>query len=228
MAEKSGELQKLKIECFLDEKYKQPVEDGDFVVMFNPNKYALHYEIEYGQRQPSGTSANAPSFSNIKSQELSLEFFIDGTGVTTGQAEDVQQKVDNFLDKAYTYDGKIHRNRYLRIIWGTLVFDCVLKSADITYTLFNSSGKPLRATINGKFLGFVNDELRERTMDKTSPDLTHVRTVPGRDRLDHMTYQIYKTPDYYIDVAQANNLTTFRKLKTGAQLVFPPVVKAKS
>lgn len=226
MAEPSGKLTKLKIECYADERYSNQV--GEFVALFNPNKYTTHYEIEYGQRQPSGTSANAPSFSNMKSQELSLEFFLDGTGVATEKPEDVQQKVDDFLDKAYHYDGQIHRNRYLRLIWSTLVFDCVLKSADIAYTLFNSSGKPLRATISGKFLGFVNDELRERKQGTNSPDLTHARTIQGRDRLDRMTYQIYKTPDYYIDVAKANGLTSFRKLKTGAQLLFPPIVKEKS
>jgi hypothetical protein len=225
MPEASGELTKLKIKCYSDDHYTDEV--GEFDVLFNPNRYTTRYEIEYGERQASGTSANAPSFSNLKSQELSLDFFLDGTGVATGQPEDVQQKVDAFLDKAYHYDGEIHRNRYLRLIWATLVFDCVLKSADITYTLFNSSGKPLRATISAKFLGFVNDELRDRQEDRSSPDVSHIRRVEGRDRIDRLTYQIYKTPNYYIDVAQANGLTSFRKLKPGLQLVFPPVVKEK-
>ncbi len=225
MTEANGRLTKLKIKCYSDDHYTDEVGEGEFVVLFNPNRYKTRYEIEYGgKRQASGTSANAPSFSNMKSQELSLEFFLDGTGVATGQQEDVQQKVDQFLDTVYEYDGEIHSNRYLRLIWGTLVFDCVLKSADITYNLFNSSGKPLRATISAKFLGFVNDELRERQEGKKSPNVTHVRLVEGRSRLDRMTHQIYQTPNYYIDVAQKNGLTSFRKLKTGRQLMFPPVV----
>ncbi len=222
MPEASGELTKLEIKYYSDDHYTDKV--SEFFVLFNPNRYTNRYEIEYGERQASGTSANAPSFSNMKSQELSLEFFLDGTGVATDQPEDLQQKVDEFLDSAYHYDGEIHRNRYLRLIWATLVFDCVLQSAEITYNLFDSSGKPLRATIGAKFLGFVNDELREQQEDSGSPDITHVRLVEGQDRLDRMTHQIYKTPNYYINVAQANGLTSFRKLKTGMQLVFPPVV----
>ena len=220
----SGNLIKLKIESYADETYNKQVGEP-FVAMFNPNKYSLKYEIEYGERQASGTAANAPSFSNMKSQELSLEFFLDGTGAAAGEKEDVQDKVDEFLEKSYEYDGEIHRSRYLRLIWSSLVFDCVLSSADINYNLFDSTGKPLRAKITAKFLGFVNDELRERLMDTSSPDLTHLWTVNGKERIDSLTFHIYKTPNYYIDVAAANGLINFRKLKAGDQLVFPPVVK---
>jgi hypothetical protein len=224
METQSGELVKLKIESFSDQEY-QNKDDGFFEVMFNPNQYTNKYEIQYDEQQASGTSANAPSFSNMKSQELTLELFLDGTGVATGKVEDVQSRVDEFLDRAYSYAGETHQNRYLRIIWSTLIFDCVLKSADITYTLFNSEGKPLRAKINAKLMGFVNDELREKKEGKTSPDLTHVYTVKGRERIDALSDRIYKTPAYYIDVAQANELSQFRKLGAGMQLIFPPVVK---
>ena len=223
MSQPTGQLVKLKIECYSDAEYTELVDE--FVTSFNPNKYTTKYEIEYSEQQPSGVAANAPSFSNMKSQELALEIFLDGTGVATGEVEDVEEKVEEFLDKVYEYDGEIHRNRYLRVIWGTLVFDCILKSADINYTLFNPQGLPLRAKIAAKFLGFVNDELREQRMKATSPDLTHVRTVEGKGRIDRMTNRIYKTPDYYIDIAQVNQLNNFRKLKAGDKLLFPPVVQ---
>lgn len=223
MNQPNGQLVKLKIECYSDAEYTTLVDE--FVTTFNPNKYTTKYEIEYSEQQPSGVAANAPSFSNMKSQELALEIFLDGTGVATGEVEDVEEKVEEFLDKVYEYDGEIHRNRYLRIIWGTLVFDCILKSADINYTLFNSQGRPLRAKIAAKFLGFVNDELREQQMNATSPDLTHLRTVEGKGRIDRMTNRIYKTPDYYIDIAKVNKLNNFRKLKAGDKLIFPPVVQ---
>ena len=221
-----GGLQKLIVESYSDERYEQLV--GEFTVVFNPNRYALKYEIEYDERQASGTAANAPSFSNMKSQELSLEFVIDGTGVASDAEIDVQEKVDEFLDHAYSYDGEIHSNRYLRVNWASLVFDCILKSADVNYKLFDPQGKPLRAAINAKFLGFVNDELREQRQDASSPDRSHVRAVEPRGRIDRMTHLIYRTPEYYIDIARANDLTSFRKLAVGDELVFPPVVRGSS
>ncbi len=219
--ENKGELKKLLIECYSDEKYTKMV--ASFSALFNPSKYSIKYEIEYGKRKPHGTAHSAPSFSNIKPQQLSLEFLIDGTGVTTGKKEDVGKKIREFLQKVYEYDGNIHRNRYLRIIWGELIFDCILKSANITYTLFEPSGKPLRAKINAEFEGFVNDELRAKRENKQSPDVTHVLTVKGGQRLDTLTHSVYRTPDYYIDVARVNRLVSFRKLKEGDRLLFPPL-----
>lgn len=221
--QESGNLVKLLIESFSDERFNQKI--GEFEVVFNPNQYTLKYGIEYDQRQASGTTGNAPSFANMKSQDLALEFMIDGTGVASDQAIDVQAKVDDFLDHCYTYDGEIHRNRYLRVNWASLVFDCVLKSADVKYTLFDPAGKPLRAKIAAKFLGFINDELRVQKADAASPDRRHVRTIGPRGRIDLMTHLIYRTPEYYIDIARANKLTGFRKLSVGEQLVFPPVVR---
>lgn len=221
--EPQGALQKLLIETYADEQYDRKV--GEFSALFNPDKYALKYEIEYNERQPAGTAANAPSFSNMKSQELALEFVIDGTGVASNEDVDVASTVDEFLDQCYAYDGEIHSNRYLRVSWASLIFDCILRSADVNYTLFTSSGKPLRAKIAAKFVGFVNDELRERQQDASSPDRHHIRQVGPRGRIDRMTHLIYDTPEYYIDVARTNDLTNFRKLAAGDELLFPPVVR---
>lgn len=220
----SGNLVKLKIKFFSDPKYSSEV-GQEFEAMFNPNKYSTKYEIEHDDNQAQGTSANSNAFGKMKPQELALEFFLDGTGVTSGTASDVQEKVDEFLQKAYEYKGDKHRSRYLRIWWSALVFDCVLTSAEISYTLFNSSGKPLRAKINARFKGFINDELRVRGEDAASPDLTHQRMVEGGQRIDYLTNQIYDSPDYYIDIARKNQLVGFRELRAGSTLFFPPVVK---
>ncbi len=221
---KTGALTKLYIEAFSNAEFEDKT-GKKFTAVFNPNKYNLRYEIVYGKRQATGTAANAPTFGHLKPQELALEFILDGTGVATGEKVDVQKKVDEFLKVAYKYEGKIHRNNYLRISWSTLIFDCTFVSADISYTLFDSTGYPLRATINAKFLGTVNEKLRKAIQGDTSPDLTHVRTVKGKNRIDTMTVKIYKTPDYYIDVARTNGLVNFRKLRPGNQLIFPPVTK---
>jgi hypothetical protein len=219
---KSGLLVKLYIEAYDDEKYKQK-QAKTFTAMFNPNKYNLKYEIEYDKKGASGSSPNAPKFSNMKQQELSLEFFLDCTGVENEEGVFVDQKVDDFLKLAYKYDGSKHKNNYLRVVWSYLVFDCVLKDADIAFTLFRSDGRPLRAKINAKFLGFVNDQKRILTDKAQSPDLTHYRVVKDKEKLPLMAQGIYGSNEYYLDVAKANGLVNFRKLKTGEQLYFPPL-----
>ncbi|MBL7731671.1 MAG: hypothetical protein JNM88_10875 [Chitinophagaceae bacterium] len=219
----SGTLEKIKIETYSDDKYQSKGSD-EFVAMFNPNKYTLKYEIEQNEKQGAGTSPPAPTFAKMKPQEMDLEFLLDGTGVTTGEATDVQQKIDEFLKAAYEFKGDEHKPRYLRIWWGkSFVFDCTLKSADINYTLFKADGTPLRVKINAKFSGFINDELREKKEDKQSPDITHLVTVPDKERIDYITYKEYKEEEWYIDVAIFNQLDNFRKLKTNSKLIIPPL-----
>jgi hypothetical protein len=40
-----------------------------------------------------------------------------------------------------------------------------------------------------------------------------------------MTFNIYKNDRYYLEVAKANRLNNFRKLKQGQQILFPPIEK---
>jgi hypothetical protein len=219
--QESGKLEKIRIETYQDDKYTNKA-DEVFDAMFNPSKYTLKYEIEQNERQGAGTSPAAPTFAKMKSQEIDLEFMVDGTGVS-GEVVDVQQKADEFLKAAYEFKGDKHKPRYLRIWWGkAFVFDCVLKSADINYTLFQPSGKPLRARINAKFTGFVNDTLRERKEDKESPDITHVLEVPPKERLDYLTFRQLDEARFYLQIAQFNKLNSFRKLRVGSTLIFPP------
>lgn len=219
--QESGKLEKIRIETYQDDKYTNKGTEV-FDAMFNPSKYTLKYEIEQNERQGAGTSPAAPTFAKMKSQEIDLEFMVDGTGVS-GEVVDVQQKADEFLKAAYEFKGDKHKPRYLRIWWGkAFVFDCVLKSADINYTLFQPSGKPLRARINAKFTGFVNDTLREKKEDKESPDITHVLEVPPKERLDYLTFRQLDEARFYFQVAQFNKLNSFRKLRVGSTLIFPP------
>jgi hypothetical protein len=218
----NGKLEKIKIESFLDDKYTQKGND-EFIAFLNPNKYTLKYEIEENDRKAAGSSAQAKSFAGMKPQEIDLEFVLDGTGVT-GKTADVQQLTDQFLKTAYNYQGDKHQPRYLRILWGkAFVFDCKLKIADINYTLFYPNGKPLRAKIAAKFSGFVNDVLRKKIEAKESPDITHFTPVLENERIDFMCSKEYDDSRYYIEIARVNNLTNFRKLKTGIYLQLPPL-----
>ncbi len=217
----TGKLKKLRIKAFKDPEYSE--ESGEFEVMYNPQEYSINYQIESDAAQGIGSSGSGPDFKKIKPENLSLDFVFDGTGVTTGKKVDVEKKVEEFLDVAYQFKGDKHRPRYLKILWGTLIFNCVLKKSSVKYTLFESDGTPLRAKINATFEGFVEDKKRAAEEDKSSPDLTHYREVNDGDTLPLMCYRIYGNSKYYQQVARVNDLQNFRKLETGTILYFPPL-----
>lgn len=216
-----GKLEKLLIEAYRDAEYTDK-DSVEFTAMFNPQQYAIKYEVESDDTSGSGTSGSAPTFQRLKPQDLTLDFTIDGTGAT-GETVDVPDKIEEFLAVAYEYHGDEHRPRYLKIIWGTLIFKCVLKSANIQHSLFNPEGKSLRAKITSIFTGFIEDNLRAAQEDSSSPDLTHMRVVKDGDTLPLMVFKIYGDSKYYFQVAKVNNLKNLKKLKTGQKIYFPPL-----
>jgi hypothetical protein len=160
----------------------------------------------------------------VKPGDMTLTFFIDGTGAN-GHRVEVQDQVAKF-QTVTGYNGKIHRPNYLVVMWGTLrVRRCVLKSASIAYKLFKPSGVPLRAVITAAFSDNSDDATRVAIAQDQSPDLTHIRLVKAGDTLPGLCYQVYNDPEYYLDVARTNRIDNFRKLSPGTKIVFPPLEK---
>ena len=218
-----GTLEKLKILAF-DKPDYSGAHIGEFVSFVNPNEILLAYEMEYDSAQGSGTTNSRMNFKKVKPGDLSLTFFIDGTGAG-GSVVDVQQKIEQF-QKVTGYNGDIHRPNYLKVVWGTLqVKRCILKSASITYKMFKPDGIPLRAIITATFTDNSDDQSRVAIAQDHSPDLTHIRMVKAGSTLPGMCYEIYGDPGYYLDVARANRIDDFRRLKTGSKIFFPPIEK---
>lgn len=235
----SGELIKLKIKAFSDEKFSEEVSEGEFKTLLNPEKYVFKYKIEQNEDQASGTSATAPKFNKALPEDLELEFVFDRTGVITDygasgpgdnktfkdEGGGIIDDIEQFKKVIFDYNGDEHKPNYLMISWGTLLFKGTLSEMDITFKLFKADGTPLRAVARAKFKGFVEDDLRVAKENNSSPDLTHVRIVKEGDTLPLMTFRIYGDSKYYLEVAKANEIPNFRKLKVGQKIFFPPINK---
>ncbi len=219
----SGRLEKLRIQAFATPDYSDS-SSAEFAAYVNPGEISLAYEVEYDAAQGSGTTNSRMEFKKMKPGDLTLAFFIDGTGAS-GHAADVQAEVEKF--QAVTgYNGDIHRPNYLKVMWGTLqIKRCVLKSASIAYKLFRPDGVPLRAVITAVFADNSDDQTRVATAQDQSPDLTHRRIVKAGDRLPALCTEIYGDPRFYLRVAEANGLDDFRHLAPGRELYFPPLEK---
>ena len=243
-----GELVKLKIIGFSREESTEGDRTGEFEVQVNPSQFKKSYKIAYASESTPGQEGQQARFRLVEPQRLDLEFIIDGTGVVsnnldmgqgiTATAEAigatlseqeittyVTDKVEQLKNVMYNYEGEVHRPPFVKIVWGEELFEGVLVNLDITYTLFQPDGTPLRAKVNLSCREQVPQPRQSRRRQDSSPDLTHVRTVNEDDSIHLMSYKIYDDPKYYLEVAKANNLTNFRNLKTGEKLIFPPFEK---
>ena len=228
----SGELTKLRIKAYRDEKFSQEVADGEFNTLLNPENYRIKYRIEQDESQAQGTSAVAPRFNKALPEDLQLDFIFDRSGVIKGyedtSGEGIIGDIEKFKQVIFDYNGEEHKPNYLVISWGALLFKGSLSEMEITFKLFKADGTPIRASARAKFKGFVEDDLRIARENNSSPDLTHVRIVKEGDTLPLMTFRIYGDPKYYLEVARANKLVNFRKLTPGQQIFFPPIRKVGS
>jgi hypothetical protein len=219
-----GQLEKLQVKAYSAPDYAESGYIDTFEAYVNPAEITLAYEMEYDDAQGSGTTGSRMDFKKVKPGDLSLVFFLDGTGAN-GVKIDVQGEVERFQTLT-GYNGDIHRPNYLLVAWGSIeVRRCVLKSASIAYKLFRADGSPLRATISATFIDAVQDQTRVALAQDSSPDLTHVRVLAAGDTLPMLCQQIYGDARLYLKVARANNLDRLRQLPAGTRLRFPPLDK---
>jgi contractile injection system tube protein len=193
-----------------------------FEAMFNPNSYTVNHTMNYDAKPAPGNAGTDPGFKEAEPETFTIEFMIDGTGVSKPQIP-VPVQVALFNTVTRKVDGETHRPNYLIVQWGTFIRDCVLKSSAITYTLFSAEGIPMRAKVSATFIERKDSELNAIASMFSSPDLTHIVEVKQGDILPLIVYKTYRNQKYYLQVARFNKLKNFRKLEAGSKLNLPPL-----
>ena len=219
----SFKIEKLKIIAYSDSKRKS--KEGEVEVVLKNESFNRIYNNQFKKFRGINTSGRKANFAFSNSSQLKLSLLFDNTGIFEEHKEDVDDLIDKFMSLCFYVAGKIHEPRYLNIQWGKQNFDCRLQTVDIKYTMFDSSGIPLRADLETVFIEDIDDEKRKQLDNLSSPDLTHMKMVKAGDTLPMMTKDVYGDPKYYIHVAKVNKLDNFRQLQVGQQLFFPPLKK---
>lgn len=237
----SGEVKKLKITAYSKDDFSEASKKGSYEVPFNPTTLNLKLQIDRAETKAMGQSDGTQNQVAIPSQDFGFEFIVDATGFAGSDGlgnisgsgdsstalqnqKDVPQQIGNILTLVYKYEGDKHQSNYIEISYGAILVKCVLSSIDISYNLFDKSGKPLRARVNVSFKTTGNKALQDIIANKQSPDLTHVRELKQFDRFLTMSNSIYDDNFLYVQVARANNMNRIRENKTGKKIFFPPLI----
>lgn len=206
-----------------------------FVLPINPETYSRSYKIENNTTTNSNKCGSETKYKSTRPEQLQLEFIFDSTNTIEGyiyntntpsgvvQKLSTEAQIDLFLKTVYQVEGEIHRPNYLKIYWGSLIFECVLDKLDINYTLINEAGFPIRAKANATFTAHIHPEKEAAAKNEKSPDVTHQHRVQQGDRLDLIVDKIYNSGQYLLQVASANDLTSIRSLPIGKEIILPPI-----
>lgn len=139
------------------------------------------------------------------------------------EVKSVEEDLEAFKKLLLGYNGKTHHTSYLLLLWGGYRLQCRLKNMEIEYYLFRNDGRPIRAKAKCTFKGTVSYKTMLEEQKKSSPDLTHEREFEMNDKLTLTSENIYENSNYYIDVAQSNALLSFRNIRLGKKIIFPPI-----
>ena len=227
-------LEKLKIQAYKDRARQQKADKIE--AMFNPTTINRRYGVKYVPTQRAGADTQEAHFERVLPATLDVQLLFDGTGVDQiglltlfGKNETVAERIQKLLSVCYDVVGTTHEPHFLTVTWGQFLkegpdggFRGRLSSLSINYASFNRDGSPLRAQCDLSITADDDPKRQGANRNKSSPDLTHSRTVRTGDTLPLMTADVYGSPRHVIEVARANDLDHFRTLQPGGEILFPP------
>lgn len=234
-------LKKMEMVGFLNSDYTG--DKKEFKVQINPSSLSWKKEINYQTDERVGGANAETKYVGHKEETLSFKITLDGTGAlfspgsekpqqdnNSGQGDSskqnkdtVQKRIRELEETLYNLVPDSHEPRYVTITWGEISFSGRTKSIDYEYTLFSPDGIPLRCTVSLSFSSHLDPTASAKKSNVQSPDLTRVITLRAGESIAGWCNEIYNDPSYCHDVARCNGLSSFRDVKPGVSLIFPPL-----
>jgi len=220
-------LVKLEITGYESKDYSGP-KVGTYTVLMNPESYRMTGSVDFSTEQSPGSAAPELRFNAIPAASVGFKLVFDGTNLVASAPKELQgvgvaDQIAKFQAVAFKFNGKIHRTNFVRLSWGSMSFEGVLTEMNVSYTLFDPNGNPLRAEAEVTFKSTVSLAEAALKAGKKSPDMTQVRRIEASDTLPSLCVAHYGSIDPFVQVATANGLDRLRGLKVGSMLTLPPM-----
>lgn len=229
----------LHITAFLDNAFTRPLQPlpNKMSAAYNIESLSIREENDYESKQGASTSGAKASFYASRSRLLTvtlcfvgIDFGPYGLNASGLPRQDVQEQLDLFQRLCQNINGASHEPAFLRLNWGKgrlgATFEARLKSHDISYGLFDRTGKALLADVTATFVEAVQPNKRRARQRLSSPDLSHRHLILAGETLPMLCLRYYGTTAPYLQVAAFNQLDDIRSLTPGQHLLFPPLETA--
>lgn len=193
----------------------------------NPDKVKLSKGIQYAEDRQLGSLNGSNTYVRYQPESFSFECLFDMTGVMDDDEEpqQVHDIVDALEQRLYDYNTEGHRPSYVKVEYGDITFFGQLKSLDTDYTLFDSEGIPLRASLKVTLTGYCSQKEEKSRFSKRSPDVSRLFVIKEDQTLAALCYEVYGDPQLVGQVAKFNNLCGYRNIPAGTEILMPMLKK---
>jgi nucleoid-associated protein YgaU len=196
---------------------KPPANEDRIYVRFNPTEYQVQKQNTFAEIGIPGLETPPIQFIRGASEKLTTELLVD----TTHNLKDVRKEYVARIQKLMKVAGEAHAPPIVTLVWGGPVFTGVIEGLSVTYTLFTSTGVPLRAKLGVTMRQYrrSGEELRETP--RASPDFDKLHTVRRGDSLPDLAVRVYADATRWREIARANGIRDPRRLVPGTVLRLP-------
>lgn len=207
-------------------------------VEYSPPELSFTKAAQYAEVAIPGLEQPILQFVRGDAETLNMDLFFDATSTAIGVTKtDVADEVNRFC-KLVTINGETHMPPIVRITWGDAFpgnamghnystescFKAVVLSVTRKYTLFNTSGAPLRAivTLSLKRYATIAEQLDD--INFRSADHTRLHIVIEGETLPLIAHDAFGDARKWRVIAEHNGLAEVRDLMPGMRLELPPLV----
>ena len=134
------------------------------------------------------------------------------------QGSDVRTYTQQVID-LLEVDSELHAPPICLFNWGSLSFVGVLEKADQTFTMFLSTGIPVRATVDVS----IKEVGKDQAGRLQSADFTKRHVVRRGDTLSSIAGEKLGDPTLWRSIAKENHLDNPRSIQPGQVLVVPAI-----
>jgi hypothetical protein len=252
MQDSLGAIEKMRIEIYQHKDFLNDPSHTIFLQL-NPERYSIKSVVEYFVEQPNNAAGGEQQYNKTIGDDVQFEFLFDSSGIVTpgkivesnsnkGNTQDskvkpynpyedykkqedvsVEPEVEAFKKLLMSKTGSTNEPAYLRLLWGNYKLDCRLKVMEIDYTLFRKNGTAIRAKVKCTFVQTIQHEKNVAKQTSPQKQTTQARTPKMNDNLLLMCEEVYGDQKYYVEVAKANKLLSFKEINPGDNIQFPPI-----
>jgi nucleoid-associated protein YgaU len=195
----------------------EPTEDKATIPLhFNPSEYKIKKENTFAEVPIPGLESPPLQYVRGGARVLSTDVLVD---TSDDPKKSVHKEYVAGIERLMQHNDKLHAPPIVEFAWAEQKFRGVLQSLEITYLLFHSDGKPLRAK-----LSLVIKEYRPvdvRLKQHTSPDVEKRYVVRVGETLSSISGAIFRDPSHWREIAVANGITDPRSVAPGTVLTIP-------
>ena len=214
------------IKGFEDNNFTKPI--NDYNLQVPPDQFDIKFGKVYeapgknieGDKLVKGTPGK-------EVRKWNFSFIIDNTGVLpklpsgcTKPGSSIFNSISRLNSVTVNENEESHTKPFVQAIWGGLKIEGNVTSLSYKYTFFSAKGEPVRAMVSVEISEIPKDNPNLR-----SPDISRMPTVKDGDNLVKFCEDFYKDKNFYLKIAELNNLSSFRVLEKGKRIEFPPIKK---